>query len=207
MDLQSCYKQVQPPLDTRGWLRLLPPRTPRPPHPAWVGAAGSSRFHSAGCHNSREQCVPRARHCSKHFASTLTNVRLAAASRIPTVINPGGLGGEWPNQATRPGRPAPRLAGCLQGCPAVPLDAIPTLFLCQEEGDPCVQSCSAQRPCPQAAFPRWAVEQPGEIKGREEREVCVNSPDALPARSPRLAVTLEGRSQPLSCSPLHRFSP
>lgn len=50
---------------------------------------------------------------------------------------------------------------------------------------------------------RWAVERPGEIKGREEREVCVNSPDALPARSPRLAVALEGKSQPLSGSPLH----
>lgn len=118
MDLQSCYTQVQPPLDPRGWLRLLPPRTPRPPHPAWVGAAGSSRFHSAGCHSSRVQCVPRARHCSKHFASTLTNVRLAAASRIPTVINPGGLG---VNGRTRLHAQAGRLLGWQAASKVVPL--------------------------------------------------------------------------------------
>ena len=157
MDLQSCYTKCSLPwalaagsascLPGRPAHRILPGSEPR-------GARGSTR--QAVTRKSQfacTLCTLRPALCSKHFASTLTNVLLAAASRIPTVITPQGPGGEWPNQATRPGRPAAPLAGCLQGCPAVPLRTIPTLFLCQEEGDLCVQSCFTQRPCPQAAFP------------------------------------------------------
>lgn len=68
-----------------------------------------------------------------------------------------------------------------KGCPAVPLDAIPTLFLCQEEVDLASNPAPPSAPCPQAAFPRWAVERPGEIKGRKRgRSVLIPLTPSLP---------------------------
>lgn len=147
-------------------------------------------------------CTLRRALCSKHFASTLTNVLLAAASRILQSLprEAQGVSGR-----TRLHAQAGRLLPWQAASKVVPLSpyVLSPPFSCVRRrvtlaSDPAPPSALAHR----LPF-RWAVERPGEIKGREEREVCVNSPDALPARSPRLAVTLEGKSQPLSGSPLH----
>ena len=63
------------------------------------------------------------------------------------------------------------------------------------------------RPLPSGCLLVLANEEPRRDQRAGRREVCPNSPAVLPARSPRLALTLEGRSMPPSGSLFQGVSP